>query len=331
MRRRRILVWSLAIFALIALFYALVAGPRNRKRTYGGRSDPNSEQSEKPVTSIRSSSDGNSSIKHVIDALTTPIVFYGKVIDQNGIPVADADITCSVIDKFDANGSKYQRTGEKDGSFTIRGIHGAVLVVGVSKAGYYQIPHKSDGSFAYGIESDSTRRAPPTVDEPAIFVLQKRGQAERLRQVSSRQIDVPQDGRPVIIDLATGRTGMAGQLRLESWVGEPSHRRFDWKYRISVPGGGLTERSGDFDFTAPEEGYSESMEIDMPASSDRWVSRASRQYFVRLPDSRFARFTLELYPGSRTFRNFVVFESYLNPQPGSRNLEFDPAKEIKAR
>ncbi len=34
-----------------------------------------------------------------------------------------------------------------------------------------------------------------------------------------------------------------------------------------------------------------------------------------------------LYP--RAYRSMIVIESYLNPTPGSRNLEYDPAKTIK--
>jgi hypothetical protein len=38
--------------------------------------------------------------------------------------------------------------------------------------------------------------------------------------------------------------------------------------------------------------------------------------------------TLKFYAGDR---NFIVFESYLNAKPGSRNLEFDPQKTVKVR
>jgi hypothetical protein len=130
-----------------------------------------------------------------------------------------------------------------------------------------------------------------------------------------------------MIDTATGKKGQ-GDLQIESWIGDSSQRRFDWRYRLSVPGGGLIERRGPFDFEAPTEGYQPNVDISVSANAEKWSSDVSKSYFAKFPDGRYARVSINLYPGKR---NFVVLESYLNPQPGSRNLEFDPAKQIKGR
>jgi hypothetical protein len=66
----------------------------------------------------------------------------------------------------------------------------------------------------------------------------------------------------------------------------------------------------------------------MRATAEQWASDVPKQYFAKLPDGRYARFSIEFYAGGR---NFVVFQSYLNPEPGHRNLEFDPAKQIKTK
>ena len=52
-----------------------------------------------------------------------------------------------------------------------------------------------------------------------------------------------------------------------------------------------------------------------------------KDYFAKLPDGRYARFLIRFYP--RQQRNFVVMESYVNPNPGDRNLEFDARKALK--
>jgi hypothetical protein len=52
-----------------------------------------------------------------------------------------------------------------------------------------------------------------------------------------------------------------------------------------------------------------------------------KNYFAKLPDGRYARFSINLYPGDR---NFVVLESYVNPTPGNRNLEFDPKRVVRS-
>ena len=264
-------------------------------------------------------------VAKVITILATPIEFYGKVIDQNGDPVSEANVDYGAIDKFDANGSNYQGKSDNDGNFSISGIKGAVLTVGVQKGGYYNIHGKSDAAFAYGVGADVTRKEPPTKDNPAIFVLQKRGLADPLIPIDGGQIDVPRTGEPLSIDFATGRPGH-GDLQVETWIGDSSQRRFDWRYRLSVPGGGLVERKGQFDFEAPLDNYQTSIDVNILANNNQWSARPTREYFAKLPDGRYARFSIKFYAGNR---NFIVFESYLNPKSGSRNLEFDPQKTVK--
>jgi hypothetical protein len=66
-------------------------------------------------------------------AHSTPIVFYGKVIDLEGDAVPDAIVNYRALDKFDAPGSTYEGKADATGSFSIRDIAGAVLSVAVSK------------------------------------------------------------------------------------------------------------------------------------------------------------------------------------------------------
>jgi hypothetical protein len=246
------------------------------------------------------------------------------VIDQNGDPVPNANVRYGTIDKFDADGSHYNDNSDANGNFSVNGIRGAVLTVGVWKDGYYIIDGKSTGAFAYGIGPDSTRKEPPTKENPAVFALQRMGATEPLIRVSSRQIDVPGTGQSMNIDLVTGRIGQ-GHLQVVSWIGDSKQRPFDWRFQLSVPGGGLVERKGQFDFEAPVEGYQPAIEVSMAANAEQWTSRLTKEYFAKLGDGKYARFSIRFYAGDR---NFVVFESYVNPTPGSRNLEFDPKKVV---
>jgi hypothetical protein len=265
-------------------------------------------------------------VEKVQEVLAAPITFYGKVIDQNGGPVPDATVNYGALDKFDEPGSQYQGKSDANGNFSINGIHGAVLRVGVQKKGYYMIDGKSADAFAYGIGPDSNSKPPPTEGSPAVFVLQKMGTPEPLIRVSSRQFDVPVAGRLLSIDLATGQMGQ-GNLQIESWLGDVKQRRFDWRYRLSVPGGGMVERAGQFEFEAPNNGYQPAVEVDMSANAERWSSDVTKNYFVKLSDGRLGRFSISFYPGDR---NFVVIESYINPTPANRNLEFDPKKVVRS-
>ena len=102
--------------------------------------------------------------------------------------------------------------------------------------------------------------------------------------------------------------------------------RFDWKCRMTVPGGGALQRGGEFDFQAPEGGYERSIEVDMPRTlGEKWQRIKTLDYFLKLKDGSFARATLTMYAGHN---NFLVLDSYVNPKPGDRNLEYDPNQRI---
>jgi len=72
------------------------------------------------------------------------------------------------------------------------------------------------------------------------------------------------------------------------------------------------------------DGYQSSIEVNMPADIKEWASDVAKSYFAELPDGTYARFSINLYVGRGKERNFVVLESYVNPVPGDRNLEYDP-------
>jgi hypothetical protein len=103
--------------------------------------------------------------------------------------------------------------------------------------------------------------------------------------------------------------------------------RYEWKCRISVPGGGLIERKEQFDFEAPMEGYRAADEIVMPQAMEGWQKQARRDYFLKLVDNRYARISFTMRAGGD---HFFTINSYLNPTPGSRNLEYDPSKAVSS-
>jgi len=269
-------------------------------------------------------------VAKVAAMLATPITFYGKVVDQNGEPIPGANVDYGTIDKFDESGSDYQSKSDENGGFSITGINGAVLTVGVRKEGYYNIHGKSDAAFAYGVGVDPTRKAPPTKDNPAMFVLQRIGVTEPLLHIASRQYRMSKSGEPIEIDLKTGNLVApgTGNLRLERWANDrnkDTKGHFDWGFRITAPQGGLAERKEQFAFEAPQEGYTEKIEIKMPASvADTWSYAINRSYFVVMRD-HYALIKLDIYSGHD---NAVLLEAFVNPT-GSRNLEFDPAKVVK--
>ncbi len=259
--------------------------------------------------------------------LQTPITFYGKVVDEKGNPVAGAKVILTPAASMDPNAvpPDYQRTSDTNGLFSIRGVHGIGLTVIVSKEGYYSLPG-SGGNFGYAAGA-GFGKPHPDQNDPAIFVLRKMGGTEPLI-VLKRNVKVSRTGIPITMDLRTGKAFGDHSLdfRVEAWTNDQgivpgTLTRYDWKCIISVPGGGLQSRTGEFNFQAPADGYKPSDEIVISAKDPKWDSEVTREYFLKLANGEYARIKFTMCAGGD---NFFSVTSYLNPTPGHRNLEYDP-------
>ena len=262
-------------------------------------------------------------------AIATPITFYGKVVDENGNAVEHAKVQISIHDHLYGGNSKIEKTTDPKGCFEVSG-QGLGLGVMVSKVGYYTF-EKSRGSFGYA-RGAGTGRPHADRNDPAIFILRQMGATEPLIEIANRDISIPTDGRVIKLSLKTGRSvpSGSGDIQVQTSAGATvgSSPPYDWTCRISVPNGGLKARTEPFDFQAPAEGYQSFDQINMPATlGQKWRSQVERNYFVINGDGNYARLNLTITVGRQ---RFVTVASYLNPS-GSRNLEFDPKKQIKPR
>jgi len=302
-----------------------------------------SQEAEEAIESLDIPEKHKKGLRLLTSIYSNPFDFYGKVIDENDQPIPNAEVGYTLINAHFAPGEKGSTQSDEDGLFTITGNAGA-LTVGVEKDGYYGITDYSSGAF-----STTMNRTPelmkkvkppyeggydrplPTKDSPAVFVLKKKGIAEELIRTSGRYA-MSNDGTPIGIDLTSGSSTSINQadIKFEYW-GDKSIQdqrgNHDWRFRITVPGGGLTERSGEFDFEAPESGYQQSVEINMPTSlGDEWKYSINRNYFVKLPDGNYGRVQLRIYGGHKY--KVTINEALVNPS-GSRNLEYDPSLAVK--
>lgn len=263
----------------------------------------------------------------LLELFMTSIEFYGKVVDENGNPVAGATAKMSVADKPITDGAKYTATSDGSGLFSLTGLRGGAVSVTVTKEGYYSTA-QSRGMVRFGKFRSDSDPPTPTAGSPTVFMLRKMGETAPLVHTTERPIKVPKDGSPVQVDLATGQTTRQGSLTVKCWTNDQAKNadgQYEWKCVLTVQGGGLIERTDPFTFEAPADGYSPSVELG--PSAGKWSSRAERQYFVRLPDDRYARIHLRVRTGGE---HFLVLESFLNPKPGSRNLEYDPNQSAPA-
>lgn len=276
----------------------------------------------------------------LIPILQRPLTFYGKVIDEHGAPVPSAKVRFSLVNNPDPNisGTRGEIESGQDGRFVITG-RGMSIYVEVSKEGYYRVPKSNDmlgssGGFENHGNLADIEVGLPTGDKPALFVLRKIGEAAPLIHAGPRSIIVPEDGAPTDVDLSTGQVVVPGkgQLRVEVWaqnqgMNPNKGEHYDWRCRLSVSGGGMVQRSGEFEFEAPDVGYVPTAELAQFAMAKHWTPNMTRQFFVRLPDDRYARINFQIATNGD---HFIVLESFLNPTPGNRNLEFDPQKAVAA-
>ncbi len=300
-----------------------------------GRVPPRSPQPISPPGTIQSppaqmtqTPEEGSAEKGFIAAFSKSISFYGRVVDQDGTPISDADVTLAANDKpFGGRPSQYARKSDVDGLFSIEGIKGLTLAIEVSKPGYRVIPPAdnkvtSSGLFEYGL---SSIRGPYRSDKntPTVFTLYRPGAPQILTKVGRKNFIISRDGAPLRISLDRDK---AHEVIVRCWNndrGRPvEQRQYDWRLEVTVVNGGLTPGAGIFDFIAPPDGYRPNEKIEMPASlsPQTWRAIVERSYFLRFDDGTFARAKLTMHAEGD---HFLTWESFFNPAHGNRNLEGD--------
>jgi len=90
---------------------------------------------------------------------------------------------------------------------------------------------------------------------------------------------------------------------------------------------GITESKNGFLFEAPVTGYQNALQIEQKQENPDYQREARLQCYVRLADGKtYGRIEANVLP---KYNNDAAIDLkiYVNPS-GSRNLEYDPAKQI---
>ncbi len=151
-------------------------------------------------------------------------------------------------------------------------------------------------------------------------------------------LGIKADGTPFTIDLVKGRKsegrGADGDL-IVSITQSPqvaAGQRFDWSFNIEAIGGGLIEAvHTQYLNEAPAESYEPQIAQELKGADREWSDVARKTFFVKSRDAnQFACVITEIranYQGAAVFS----IRYFVNPKPGSRNLEYDPTKQVSAR
>ena len=265
-----------------------------------------------------------------------PIEFYGKVVEQNGTPVAGADVYAGVmVAKVWMGGTikDFQTKTDAEGLFSFKGIEGRDISFGFEKPGYeYQTDPSKTGLFKYSLLSPEPQRHKPTAETPVTFRMWRKQGAEPL--VSGHKLlGIRADGTPFTINLVNGRKseGRSADGDLVVSIVQPAQitdgQKYDWSFTIESIGGGVVE-AADTQYLneAPADGYNRQISQEIRAANREWSEVVRKTLFVKSRDgTQFARVNAEIrsnYQGAAVFSIHYL----VNPKPGSRNLESDPAK-----
>jgi hypothetical protein len=157
-----------------------------------------------------------------------------------------------------------------------------------------------------------------------IFHLYKPPTGEELVYGREKSFRMAKDGSPLLMNFDDRH-----QVEVRTWTDEPrtpNDRIYNWRSELRVINGGMQKRTAEFVFEAPAEGYVDIIKIGMPAllggrTNANWNSQFEGDYFFRFSDDCYGRATIEIISGGD---HFLVFEPYLNPKVGSRNLSVIP-------
>jgi hypothetical protein len=277
-----------------------------------------------------------------------PIVFYGRVGEQDGTPVSGATIDLRIsssnshpLSENDLHKSQqFQKVTDDNGLFSIDGYTGLFLEVqAISKDGF-RSDLKVSRFFHYSPKYEPGERHYPDPANPVLFYMWKKGLSTA---VVEREIDfrLHVDNRPVTIDLLTGKWQPG---RVDSGDLQVSLKRqegllypkppYDWEFEIKAVNGGIVETNDVFLYQAPETGYRNEYKYSFRSANVPGGADAKKKYYVRGRDgSFFASLDVEVHSNGDSRDEAwggIRIHCLLHPW-GSRNLEPDKSKKLDPR
>jgi hypothetical protein len=250
-----------------------------------------------------------------------PINFYGRVVDESNVPVADANAHFNWTDISEKGTSSADTKSDSNGFFSLTDRRGKRMSVTASKDGYYTYPSEKLSSFEYANPADGLFTPDP--NRPVVFHLRKKSMGVDL--ITSQYgvkpyfgIPAPLDGTPVQADLLERKTGQ-GQLTISQVKPDYKHwkRATNWLFRMEIPNGGFIEQNDEFPYTAPEEGYQPVLEFNFQQDQPDWKINLEKNCYIKFGNPpRYGWLHLETSIDMAGARLTYA----INPD-GSRNLE----------
>jgi len=258
--------------------------------------------------------------------------FYGKVIDQDGNPLAGVSVVGELVLNDGTYGGvqteKHNATTDDGGLFEFTGLHGAGLGITISKPGY-ENEWKND---AY--QSPSGGQSSPA--DRVIYRMWSTNAHEPLI-TGNKSFEVVPDGRPYFISLADGTISEQAGGDLKVWIqytNQPVRGQlYDWSAGLEVINGGLWEvpqaamNSGFSDepaipmYEAPSDGYVPSFSLKEQIKGGQRGEIGSRYFYLLLNNGKeYGRMNINLFAPYGQLHPGLIRVSYAINPSGSRIL-----------
>jgi hypothetical protein len=272
------------------------------------------------------------------------VVFYGKVVDQNMMPVSDAIVSGFVSSYNPMMLADYKTEKENvypswssradsNGVFSVSGYRGYSLdVTNIVKQGYMvpEVPFSRSFSYSDPKEPGSVPRTWAELDTPAVVKIwfDDGSRAELVRK--QVRIRFPHDEIERRIDLLQGGAASTNDvpfdigLRVDLTKGEGEKAGFyRWAFTLHAPGGGLAEMTDITPMKAPKDGYVASLGGEFWEKRPWLFGNLYKTYYLRSRDGKlYAAITVD-FDGDQDGYTDVIIHSVANPN-GSRDLFVPP-------
>lgn len=346
-------VLLVALFLALGLFFWRWRSPHSAPSSTDAVPSPASVSAQKTQATPSASALATPGLPSPVTATTPPISkheqmanllssvnhkaieFYGKVVDQQGVPLSGVGVYASVIfnSGLSAGVDKKQTKTDAAGLFTISGMKGRTLGIGLEKEGYeYGGEH---GPFQFTEMVMEAERYHPDPQSPVLFVMYKLQGAEPMLYFERRTFKLPPDGTPVRIDLASGNKVTSGGdlvVTLQQPMAQLGQQLEHYPWTAQITANGLVESTAKLMYLAPEDGYTSSFAYGKKSDEQVQQNQVEKSFYLKTMDGRYARIKMDLTSRTNPDRPSTVgLTWWLNPAPGHRNLEFDPAKAIKPK
>ncbi|HWB06415.1 MAG TPA: hypothetical protein VG796_25550 [Verrucomicrobiales bacterium] len=223
--------------------------------------------------------------------LDPSIDFYGKIVDERGMPVEDARVDWYMMKTVTYLGFPPGRgvtTSAPDGTFHLSGRGHTFSIEQYFKEGY-EMPKLV--SLHLGRDAGGDRKA-----NPATFLLIRLG-TPRGKTIEA-PLNFPWDGTPVNIAVSGSEEEGALIWTATRDMAPEQVRDFTWSVELRVKGGTIQAAASRAPSLAPMDGYGESCGYGYDANSLKWQSGLGARVFFKTAKGHYGHATFYLKANS---------------------------------